>query len=202
MDAIAIDCARRETGGKGTARRHRAEGRLPAVLYGHGIDSPVSVSLDPAELNKGLRNPKGFNAVFSITLPGEEPRHVMIREVQRDAISRDIMHVDLVAPDLNQTLTAMVPVNVTGRSIGVSTGGRLRKPYRDVKLRGKPADIPAEVLIDITNLDHNDGVMASQMPLPEGVEAVYDRDYVVVKVMKPRGKKKEAVDPKAAKKKK
>ncbi|MCA9559027.1 MAG: hypothetical protein KC583_10735, partial [Myxococcales bacterium] len=96
-----------------------------------------------------------------------------------------------------------LPEKIIGKSIGVTTGGRLRTPYREVRLKAKPSDFPASVTIDITNLDHNDAVMASQMPLPEGVEPVFDRDYVVVKVVAPRGRKatEEAAD-KGKKKKK
>jgi len=201
MDAIAFDCIRREAGGKGVAGRHRAEGRLPAVLYGHGIAAPIAVSTDPVQFAKGLQNPKGFNALFQVNLPGEPSVPVLVRDVQRDAISRAIIHVDLVVPDVERPIVAIVPVNLTGKSIGITTGGRLRKPYREIKLRAKPAEIPSEVLIDITNLDHGDGIMASQLPLPEGVEPVFDRDYLVVKVLKPRGKvKTEEEAPKKGKK--
>lgn len=202
MQAIAFDCVRREAGSKGVARRHRADGRLPAVLYGHGISEPVCLSADPVQVKKGLENPKGFNALFHLNIAGQAPVPVMVRDIQRDAISRDILHVDFVAPDLEQPIVAVVPVNVTGRSIGIASGGRLRKPYREVKLRAKPAEIPAEVLIDITNLDQGDEIRASGMPLPAGVEPVFDRDYLVVKVLKPRGKQKGAEEEgkKAAKK--
>jgi large subunit ribosomal protein L25 len=201
MEAIAFDCVRREAGSKGVARRHRADGRLPAVLYGHGITEPVCLSADPIQVKKGLENPKGFNAVFHLKFEGQTVP-VMVRDIQRDAISRDILHVDFVAPDLDKPLVAVVPVDLTGKSIGVATGGRLRKPYREVKLRSKPYDVPAQVLIDITTLDQGDEIRASTMPLPEGVEPVFDRDYLVVKVLKPRGKVKTDEPAAAAKKKK
>ena len=200
MEAIAFDCVRREAGSKGVARRHRADGRLPAVLYGHGVTEPVCLSADPIQVKKGLENPKGFNAVFHLNFDGQTVP-VMVRDIQRDAISRDILHVDFVAPDLDKPIVAIVPVNLIGKSIGVSTGGRLRKPYREVKLRSKPVDVPAQVEIDVTNMDQGDEVRASTMPLPAGVEPVFDRDYLVVKVLKPRGKVK-ADEPAATTKKK
>lgn len=200
MDAIALSSTHRSPGGKGVARRLRAEGRLPAVLYGHGVESPTPLSLDPKEFDKALENPKGLNAVFAIDLEGTT-HNVLARELQRHPVSRQVMHVDLVASDLSKPRIAFVPVEVTGKSIGVVTGGRLRKPYREVKLRAQPGDMPAVIVVDITALDHNDGIMASQLDLPEGVTPVYDRDYVVVKVLKPRGRKTTEAEEKPKKKK-
>lgn len=188
MDAIALSSTHRTPGGKGVARRLRAEGRLPAVLYGHGVETPTTLSLDPKELDKALANPKGLNAVFSVAVDGTT-HHVLLREMQRHPVSRKILHIDLVAADLEKPLVAFVPVEFTGKSIGVVTGGRIRKPYREVKLRSKPADVPASITVDITPLDHGDAVKASELNLPEGVTPVFDRDYVVVKVLKPRGRK-------------
>lgn len=194
----------RDGRGKGANRRLRAAGSIPAVLYGHGIDAPVSVTLDPRAFDKALENPKGTNAVLDVQVDEGGPTHrVFARQIQRDAVSRRIIHVDLVAPDLTKPNTFVVPLVFTGRSVGVQTGGRLRTPYRDMKLRSRPDDVMATVTIDITRLDNNDQIMASQVELPEGVEAIFDRDYLVVKVVAPRGKKADpAADKKAAKKKK
>ena len=191
MDAIALSSTHRSPGGKGVARRLRAEGRLPAVLYGHGVESPTPLSLDPKEFTKALTNPKGLNAVFSIEVDGAS-HQVLAREMQRHPVSRQIMHIDLVAADPEKSIVTFVPVNFIGKSVGVVTGGRIRKPYREIKLRGRPMDIPADITVDITPLDHNDAIKASDLSLPEGVTPVYDRDYVVVKVTKPRGKQLDA----------
>jgi large subunit ribosomal protein L25 len=189
MDAIALSSTHRSPGGKGVARRLRAEGRLPAVLYGYGVETPTPLSLDPKEFQKALTNPKGLNAVFSIQVEGNT-HHVLARELQRNPVSRQILHVDLVAADMNKPVVAAVPVSFIGKSIGVVTGGRIRKPYREVLLRAKPTEMPAEVVVDITPLDHGMGVKATELTLPDGVNPVFDRDYVVVKVLKPRGKQK------------
>lgn len=187
MDAIALSSTRRSPGGKGVARRLRAEGRLPAVLYGHGVESPTPLSLDPKEFVKAITNPKGLNAVYSIEIDGVT-HQVLAREMQRHPVSRQILHIDLVASDPEKLITTFVPVTFTGKSIGVVTGGRIRKPYREIKLRARPMDVPVDITVDITEMDHNDAIHASDLQLPEGVTPVYDRDYVVVKVTKPRGK--------------
>lgn len=200
MQAIALESSTREGSGKGPARRLRAAGRIPAVIYGHGIAAPLSVSLDPKALDEALLNPKAGNALFQIKVDGEHDHTVLVREVQRHPVSRAILHLDLVVTDLDATLTALVPLTFSGKSIGIVTGGRLRTPYREIKLRAKPADIPAVIDIDITNLDQGDAINVSALALPEGVEAIYDRDYVIAKIMKPRGKK-ATPEPEAKKKK-
>lgn len=193
MEAIALETSTRDGRGKGPARRLRMAGRVPAVVYGHNVESAIAVSLDPKELDKALANPKEANALFQVSIDGDASHTVMAREIQRHPVSRAILHLDFVAPDLDKTMVSSVPFEVTGRSKGVVIGGRLRTPYREVKLRAKPADIPAKITLDITELDIGDTVYASNLELPEGVEAVFDRDYVVAKVLKPRGvaKKKE-----------
>lgn len=202
MEAIAITSTPREGRGKGDNRKLRAQGRIPAVAYGHGIEGAMALTLDPRELEKALQNPKGSNAIFSLDTGDGQTRPVLVRELQRHPVSRKVLHVDLVAPDLEREIVTIVPVRFTGRSVGVQAGGRMRTPYREVRLRGKPANIPAEVLIDITPLDQGDAVMASQMPLPEGVQPVFDRDFIVVKIIAPRGRKAEGEEKAAGKKKK
>lgn len=192
---IRIDATPRDTRGKGAARRMRAAGQLPAVIYGHGVPESTAVTVDPRALEKALGNPKGVNAIFEAFLGDDTSYRVFVRQIQRDPVSRAIKHIDLVAPNLDKAQDFIVPLVFTGRSVGVQTGGRMRTPYREVKLHCRPEDVPANITIDVTPLDHNDLIMASQLPLPEGVTPVFTRDYVVVKVAAPRGRKAEAAAP-------
>ena len=187
MEAIEISAERREKSGKGSNRKLRASGRIPAIIYGNGVDASISISLCPRELGKALSNPKKDNALFKINVEGADAPTVLVREIQRDPVSRAILHVDLVSPDLEKLRLAVIPVRFEGKSKGVSMGGRLRTPYRDVRVLSLPATCPAEVVVDITDLDIGDAVMASNLNLPEAVKPVYDNDYVVAKVLKPRG---------------
>ncbi len=187
MEAIVLSGAVRTQFGKEAARKVRAAGRTPAVLYGHGVDESVSIDLDPRALTKALANPKGNNALFTIEVDGGQSYEALVREVQREPVSRRILHVDLVVPDQDKKLVSLVAMDFTGRCKGVSLGGRLRTPYSEIKLLAKPRDIPASVVLDITDMEIGDTVMASELALPEGVEAIYDTDYVIARVLKPRG---------------
>ena len=187
MEAIALSGSIRTTSGKGSNRKLRTAGSIPAILYGHGITESTSVSLDPRALGKVLDNPKGTNGLVSLSIEGSGTHTVLVREIQRDAVSRKILHVDLVAPDLETKLVAVVPVNYSGKSPGVALGGRLQTPCREVKIVAKPADIPAEIAIDLATLDIGDTIMVSELPLPENTSVIFDTDFVAAKVSAARG---------------
>jgi len=187
MEASTIASARRTTSGKGSSRRIRATGQIPAVVYGHGLEDPIAVVVDPRPLLKALEGPKGYNALFELQIEGEASHHVLVRALQRDPVSRSLLHVDFVAPNLEKTVVAEVPLHTTGRAVGVELGGHLHMPNRTVKLSALPEHIPAAVTVDVTPLEEGDSIMASEIALPDGVQTVFDRDYVVAKVVVPRG---------------
>ena len=188
MESIKITATNRDGVGKEAARKVRNNGQIPAVLYGHGVEGSVPLSVEPKSLGKALSSDKGLNGLFTLEREGGANEQVLVRELQRHPVSRKILHIDLVAPNLEEAQLFAIPVNFSGRSIGVQTGGRLRTPYRSVRVLSLPMNVPAQIEIDITSMDHGDAVMASDLDLPEGVTPIYDRDYVVVKVVAPRGK--------------
>ena len=172
--------------GKEAAKKARRAGIVPAVYYGFEAESqPVSLNLK--NLEQVLSNPKGLNGYFGLTLNGEDTgRRILIRELQRHPVTRAILHVDLVAPNPTEAITAKVPLNFIGRSIGVSTGGRSRKPYREVTIHALPENVPGDITIDITPIDQGQQIMASDLKVDD-CEIIYDRDYVIFKVAAPRG---------------
>ena len=188
MESIVLNAALREGLGKEANRKLRAAGGTPAVLYGHGVTESLHLTLEPRELVKALENPKKANALMSVALgSGSDSHTVLVREIQRHPVRRNILHVDLVVPNPDKQVVSTVPVRFEGKSVGVSMGGRIRMPYRQVQVSSLPAAIPVEIVVDITTLDIGDMVKASALGVPEGVSVVYDQDFVVVKVLKPRG---------------
>jgi large subunit ribosomal protein L25 len=188
METILLNGALREGLGKEANRKLRVNGQMPAVLYGVGIEKSISVALEPRQLAKALDNPKKTNALMSVELPGDAGTHtVLVREIQRHPVRRTILHVDLVVPDLTKSVVSVIPLRYTGKSIGVSMGGRLRMPYREVSVLSMPANIPSEIVVDITDLDIDDSVHASGLTTSDNFSVIYDRDFVVVKVQRPRG---------------
>jgi large subunit ribosomal protein L25 len=182
-----ITASTREGLGKEAARKVRNAGQIPAVFYGFGAEKAVSISLDPQTIEKALSGVKGKNGYFTFELDGNEnPNRVLIREIQRHPVTRRVLHVDLVSPNPENKIVSTVPLRFEGRSVGVSMGGRMRKPYREIKVHALPENMPGEVLIDVTNLDQGDSITVSQLEIEDG-NVIYDRDYVIVKVVAPRG---------------
>lgn len=186
MQTVKVQSTTRAANGKSGARKARRDGFIPAIVYGFGVETPIPVNLNPKALDEALKTPFKLNTLFDLSV-GEANYKVFARQIQRHAVSRKILHVDLVAPDLNSNITALVPVAPIGKAKGVQTGGNLRIPYREVRVNCRPMDIPATVEIDVTELDHAQGILASELTLGEGLKLIYDSDFLVVKVQPPRG---------------
>jgi large subunit ribosomal protein L25 len=197
MEAIVLNGNTRSDTGKGACRRIRQGGHVPAVVYGHGVSDSISITLNERALVKALENPKGQNALINLEIADGDAHTVLVRQLQRDPVSRRILHVDLVSHDLNVAISATIPVTLTGRSEGVALGGYLHKPHRDIKVISSPDKVPVEVVVDVTALGVGDFIQVSQLGLPDGVQAIYDTDYIVVKVGEPRGKKESVEDEEA-----
>ena len=184
--SIKISAESRSGLGKEAAKKVRNAGMIPAVFYGFEAESQP-VSLNPKHLEQALANPKGINGYFSLDIDGkEQPNKVLLRELQRHPVSRQILHIDIVCPNPEKAIDAVVPLNFVGRSIGVSTGGRASRPYREVTVRGLPKVIPAEITVDMGPINQGEQITASQLNAGEA-QLIFDRDFVIFKVAAPRG---------------
>ena len=187
MNAISLSSSRRSGTGKGSCRRLRYGGALPGVVYGYGIEEPVLVTLDPAELKTVLENPKGFNAVIDLAIEGGETHKVMVRELQRHPVSRALIHVDLVTPKPDREMLSVVPLRLAGKAPGLEAGGEVQMPRREVKVLSTAENIPSDILVDVGTLDLGGTIMASELSIHEGASVVFDRDFVVARCVTPRG---------------
>lgn len=159
----------RIAGGKGAVRQLRRTGKFPAVIYGAGKDN-VAIAIDPREFGRASDPNKGFNTFFklSVTRDGKDigVETCIIADLQRDALRTDVVHIDFLRVDPEREVVRPVPVRVTGRAAGVVKGGRIRSPYRTVAVAAKPADIPFEIVVDVTPLDNGDAVRMRDVILP------------------------------------
>lgn len=169
MEKIAIKAEVREKRGKGPARRLRAAGKLPGVVYGPGVDA-TPIALSPRALEAGLRTEKRRNQVFELEL-GETKHSVMVRDLLVHPVSRALLHVDFYVVSEDRPVHTSVPVVTKGRSRGVQRGGKLRQAIRMIDIVAAPSDIPASVVVDITNLDIGDSVYVESLELPANVKA-------------------------------
>jgi len=183
--------ARSETG-KGIGRRLRRAGKIPAVIYGPGVDQPRSVAVTARDLVAILNKPDGMNRTIDL-LAGEERLPVVVKDYQIDAISRAILHCDFLALKDDVPVEVEVPVRTTGRSLGEETGARLFLARREIKVRCLPGQIPEILTVDVSQMDIGDVVYVDQVPYPEGVRPTYKARYPVIVVQKAKAVEEEVV---------
>jgi large subunit ribosomal protein L25 len=148
---VAIGAERRSDRGKGAARRLRASGRIPAVIYGHGRE-PESLSLVEADFEKAMQDVEVGTTVFDVAIEGASVP-ALVREVQRHPSKAHILHVDFYEIHAGETLTLEVPIHIVGSPDGVRNGGGvLDQVLREVEIRVLPRNIPERLELDVTAL--------------------------------------------------
>jgi large subunit ribosomal protein L25 len=198
MERVTIKAEARDVGKKGVNRRLRDAGLIPAVLYGKG-EQPRGLAVNAKEFTHLMKGSAGTNALIHLTLAGrseKEPLVVMLKDYQVDSISRRITHIDLLKIDLKEKVTVKIPIHLTGKSIGVTKGGLVEQPLRELEVKCLPGNIPGAIEVDITPLDLGDSLHVNELKLPEGVELSHEVDFAVVSIVAP--KEEEVAPPPAA----
>jgi len=151
--------------GKNEARRLRASGRIPAVVYGAKKDT-VAVSVDPKQISRILHSDTGHNTIFDIQV-GAEKAKAMIVEWQLDPMKGKLLHIDLKRIAMDQKIRVSVPIHLVGEAAGVKTqGGILDQILREVEIECLPGDIPSHIDVDVTKLVF--GIVLRVADLPHG----------------------------------
>jgi large subunit ribosomal protein L25 len=176
---------RRTVTGKAVARLRR-DGRLPGVVYGHGVDSE-NVALDTHEFEL-LRRRIGTNALVDLSVDGAKARPVLVHGVQVDVVSRRPLHVDLFVVRMTEELTVDVPLVATGVAPAVDAlGGTLIHVSERLRVRALPGNIPDSLPYAIDGLtDFDAAVHVRDLAVPDGATILADPDDVVAKVERPR----------------
>jgi large subunit ribosomal protein L25 len=178
MTDLTIEVAQREQLGKNANRRARTRGKIPAVVYGGGKD-PVAIEVDRKSFIDQMKGHQGENPLFLLKLDGKE-RHAMIRHMQTDPISREVIHIDFQRVLMDQKVRVAVPVELVGTAYGVKTeGGMLDFVTREVHVECLPADIPRHLEFDVTELRVGQHIEAGQIQLPNGVTLLDEPEKVI-----------------------
>ncbi len=186
MEQIELSAQSRAEQGKGPARRLRITGRVPAVLYGAGIEGSEKLSLDNKELSKVLHTEAGKNVLVNLNLDGVgKPRLVMFKEVVRHPLKETIQHVDLFVVSMENSIVVEVPIHLVGKSEGVTLGGLLQQELRQVKVECLPNNIPDAIDCDITELGIGQNLHIGDLTFPGGVSAHDDPAGTIVSVVAP-----------------
>lgn len=185
-----------ETGratGSAASRRLRAADRIPAVLYGHGME-PISLSVARRDLRVALSGPAGQNTILSLNISGTS-YNAIVKEMQRHPVRRTVAHIDFVQINLSEEITMQVPVHLVGTAKAVVSAGGLVDPAVDtIEVRTTPANVPNEISIDISDLTPDSVIRLSEIPMPAGVSAIGDPDMPVVTVLMSRAATEAAKD--------
>ncbi len=189
QENIVVEVERRHETGKNAANRLRAVDQIPAVIYGGGKEmETLALKVDRKTLVSLLRKGLSENAIFKLALKGtDQQRHVMIRDMAIDPISRELLHVDFVRILLDRKLRVAVPVECEGIAVGVKNeGGLLNVVTHELEIECLPADIPASIKVDVSHLHAREAVRAGDLKLDAKLRILEAPDRVVVHVGMPR----------------
>ena len=162
-----VEAKPRQATSKNAARRVRAAGAVPAVVYGAGKDA-VSISVDPKQISRILHSDTGHNTIFDLQLDGEKTK-AMIVDWQYEPIKGALLHIDLKRIAMDKRLKVKVPVVLKGEAYGVKTeGGIMEQVQREVEVECLPADIPGSLILDVTELKFGEVLRVKDLPHAEG----------------------------------
>jgi large subunit ribosomal protein L25 len=190
MDAT-LQGVKRGSRGKNEARRHRAAGRLPAVVYGGG--DPLVITVEPKALSRILHSESGANTLITLSVDGESDSRVLVKEYQLDPITRDLLHADFYRVAMDRPITVTVSIVLEGEPKGVKQqDGILDFVQREVEIECLPGDIPEHIEIDVSDLALNEGVRLRDVVKDVKWTPVSDLDTLLVHVVALRAAPEEA----------
>ncbi len=168
---------------KNAARRVRVAGKIPAVLYGSG-HAPVAIEVEPKQISRILFSEAGRNTIFDVEVSGQPSAKAMIVDWQREPINDRLIHIDLKRIALDKLLRLRVRVKLSGIPIGVrASGGILDQVLREVEIECLPADIPANIAADVSNLELFATLRVSDLPHSDKIKFLNAEDATVAHVV-------------------
>ncbi|MBO7543078.1 50S ribosomal protein L25 [bacterium] len=175
---LKMSCSRRTAGGSPVARRMRAQGDIPAVVYGHGKN--INITLNLHDFSQLMKKMHSEHAVLTLDAEGEVV-NVLIKEIQRHRATHNIQHVDFVVVDLDEIVTVSVPIITLGDADGVKNfGGIMEVTLREVEIQCKAGSIPDDITVDVSPLKLHEVLRVANLQVPEGVKILADPETPVV----------------------
>ena len=183
-DKSTHEAQARDNSGKGVARRLRAQGRIPAVVYGKHLKAPLHVSVDPKGIRTAINTPHKLNTLIQLKLAGNE-QQVLLKDYQMDPLTRDILHADFIAVSEKEQVKVNIPVVLTGKAAGVADGGLLTQVRRNLEVWALPGAIPLQIEVDVTHLKIAEALHVNDVKLPEGVSVKTHVNYTIATISAP-----------------
>ncbi len=188
MERVKLEALPRERGSRGQLRKIREEGFVPVIVYGLGSD-PTLVSVDSVELQRALNTPAGANVLLDLDIKdsgGEKFETVMIRELQRHPIKKDLLlHADLIRISMKDKLEVSVPLHFYGEPAGAKDGGVLQIQLREVTILCLPAEIPEYIDVPVEEMGVGDVLTVGELSLPAEIEMLEDPGEAIASLLIP-----------------
>jgi len=183
MASATLEATTRESRGKNEARRLRAAGRIPAVLYG-GADGALAISVDPKVLSRILHSGSGVNSIIGLDVAGKGVTQVLVKEFLLDPIKHSMLHADFYRLQMDKAITVTVVISLKGEATGVKLqGGMVDFPNREVEVECLPGDIPEGLTVDVSDLMIGQGVRLKDLATGAKWTPVSDPDTLIVHVI-------------------
>jgi large subunit ribosomal protein L25 len=183
MAEILVNAASRSERGKNASRRLRKQGLVPAIVYG-GKSETLAVSVDPKALMKVLRSEAGRNTILKLELGNAGTASAILKSWQVDPVKENFLHADFYRIAMDVAIRVTVPVAVKGESKGVKVqGGILELIMREIEVECLPGDIPERIEIDVSELDLNEAIRVSALPISAKVKVLENPEQVVVHII-------------------
>lgn len=194
---VQLTAELRKKTGKGVNRRLRASGNIPAIFYGQGMD-PISLSVNPKDLKAAISGPLKMNTLIEFKVQDDDKningKVAVLKDYQIHPLHRNWLHADFVTLDLTKPIEVRIPIELTGRSVGVVNGGMIQSIRRDIGILCLPEKIPAKIEFDVTSIDIGDNLHVRDFPLPEGAEAVDNPNFAILTCVAPLAEKDETAE--------
>jgi large subunit ribosomal protein L25 len=183
MSEFKLAAEHRSEAGKGAARRLRASGRVPAVLYGHGT-KPQHLSVDARQFGQALRTDAGVNVLISLEV-GSDQHLALAKEIQRHPVRGHLIHVDFIQVRRGEKVHVQVPVHLVGEAPGAREGGIVDQDLYQLNVEAEVTAVPEAVEADVSGLGIGDVLRVADLKAPEGAVILDDPEAAVVSVVAP-----------------
>ncbi|MGH8100905.1 MAG: 50S ribosomal protein L25, partial [Chthoniobacterales bacterium] len=183
---VKLKAERRSATGRSAARKLKARGVVPAVIYG-AKDKPQPLQLSARDINAMLSHASGENILVELEIDGDQSsRLALVQEIQHSPVRGDVLHIDFHAVSMDQKIHAEVPVETTGTANGVKNfGGLLEQNLRALAIECLPRDLPDRIVVDVSALNIGDSIHVRDLQLPPGVTTRLQPDLTAISVLAP-----------------
>jgi len=188
MEEIQFLAEKRQEKGKGAARKLRQAGFIPGILYGPG-EEPVPLQVEGKSATAVLRHLRGHNVMAELVLKDggnkQEKIKTILKEVQKNVITGQLVHIDFYRLRMDRTVVMEIPVQLVGEAPGVHQGGILEQELREIKVEALPVNLPSSISVDISGLGIGHALLVKDLKLPETIKILEDPERVIVAILAP-----------------